>query len=913
MKFKRLVIISFLFISIQTLAQYHTPQSPIMIPKSNLDKSSLIEILNSTRALFTPIEIDELRLAIRKSNNAVDNEISLIKSHMSNRFMDKQELLQLKDIKQINEVIREKERNRKAIEEQIKNDLSNINFKGLFIVVLKEIDPWASKQQLADQAEITLAPRAIEDLNGVFVSSMTQVENSVLISDKIKSIISGEMSIEKQYISRTIDNRTKFLYVVKVNVAPLKKAVKTETTSLGEKENVLILNAMTEEAASQLAAFGVSQDEVTKVNFEVESTRQSIDLANATASRREMDILRNGNTNIGKIDKEIETLKNSLTNRSGTLKRIIEEKTDVTFDPNRPDESINAALAFLDKELDNLKSQLISIKEKELIARYAVSVTAEGTPAEDIAKTAVNIAGQIEQSYSRIEQFMEETTSENFMLKDVQRGQQKDVYRKLDTVWLYPVAGDQDNFLLTVVVQFNITDVKNPAVGQRTESFRQKDEKFGTMTDIDGNVYKTVRIGNQVWMAENLRVTRYRNGVEIPKVTDNNEWTGLKYGAYCVQNNDETNTDAYGYLYNWHVISHEGNIAPEGWHVPSEEEWQIFEKALGRNQTDIDKDTGLRGENTGGKLKETGSQYWKESTGAIDEFGFAARPGGSRGGYPSGLYTGMGYYARFWTATTSGTGEYNRWHRELSYNRGAMYRNDMYGMTSGMSIRLVKDSETTTRSEVKNKYGTAKDIDGNIYRTVKIGNQTWMIDNLKVTRYRNGDPIPKITSDSDWARLNNHAYCAYNNSEGTARNYGYLYNWYAAVDSRNIAPQGWHVPTDEEWKELERHIGFSPEEADDYAYRGTDQGGKLKEMGFRSWDSPNKGATNESRFSALPAGYRHWENGMFGYIRTRAYFWSSTEDNFNNVWCRVLRINESGVIRPQEKKHCGMSIRLVKD
>jgi uncharacterized protein (TIGR02145 family) len=116
------------------------------------------------------------------------------------------------------------------------------------------------------------------------------------------------------------------------------------------------------------------------------------------------------------------------------------------------------------------------------------------------------------------------------------------------------------------------------------------------------------------------------------------------------------------------------------------------------------------------------------------------------------------------------------------------------------------------------------DIDRNVYQTVKIGDQVWMAENLRVTHYRNGDAIPNV-KDEEWSDLRSGAYCAYENDETTAVTYGYLYNWSAVNDSRNIAPAVWHVPTDEEWKTLEMVLGTNQSQADDIGHRGIDEGG----------------------------------------------------------------------------------------
>jgi uncharacterized protein (TIGR02145 family) len=135
------------------------------------------------------------------------------------------------------------------------------------------------------------------------------------------------------------------------------------------------------------------------------------------------------------------------------------------------------------------------------------------------------------------------------------------------------------------------------------------------------------------------------------------------------------------------------------------------------------------------------------------------------------------------------------------------------------------------------------DIEGNVYKTIQIGTQTWMAENLKTTKYRNGDPITNVTAIMDWNDLTTGAYCWYNNDISNKATYGALYNWYAVTDSRNIAPSGWHVPTNDEMHTLMNYLGGLVAE-----------GGKLKETGTTHWASPNNGASNETGFTALPGG-----------------------------------------------------------
>ncbi|MCB9001260.1 MAG: fibrobacter succinogenes major paralogous domain-containing protein [Bacteroidales bacterium] len=159
----------------------------------------------------------------------------------------------------------------------------------------------------------------------------------------------------------------------------------------------------------------------------------------------------------------------------------------------------------------------------------------------------------------------------------------------------------------------------------------------GTVTDIDGNTYITVTIGNQVWMAENLKTTHYNDGTAIPNVTDGNEWAALTTGAYCWYSNATAYKDTYGALYNWYAVN-TGKLAPTGWHVATDAEWTTLTTYLGGESV------------AGGKLKETDTTHWASpNTGATNETGFTALPGGYRG--RGGAFGGIGGYGYWWSAT----------------------------------------------------------------------------------------------------------------------------------------------------------------------------------------------------------------------------------------------------------------------
>ncbi len=196
---------------------------------------------------------------------------------------------------------------------------------------------------------------------------------------------------------------------------------------------------------------------------------------------------------------------------------------------------------------------------------------------------------------------------------------------------------------------------------------------------------------------------------------------------------------------------------------------------------------------------------------------------------------------------------------------------------------------------------TVLDIDSNVYHTVKIGNQTWMMENLKVTRYRNGDPIPNVKSNIEWNKTNSGAYCNYDNDKKLATTYGRLYNWYCINDKRGLAPFGWRIPDDNDWQELVDYLG-----GDSIA------GGKLKAIGTSIWKSPNSGATNESNFFALPAGYRNYY-GSFSDLGFIGSWWSAPNRFSKDAWYRTVSYYDQKILRSHVNERLGFSARCIKD
>lgn len=177
----------------------------------------------------------------------------------------------------------------------------------------------------------------------------------------------------------------------------------------------------------------------------------------------------------------------------------------------------------------------------------------------------------------------------------------------------------------------------------------------------------------------------------------------------------------------------------------------------------------------------------------------------------------------------------------------------------------------------------------------------WMVINLDVSHYRNGDVIPQVTDATVWSSLTTGAWCYYNNDPANGAIYGKLYNWYAVNDPRGLAPEGWHVPTDAEWTILSNAFGGE-----------SVTGGKMKTTGTIRWNSPNTNATNEIGFSALPGGFRYYD-GKFSSIGANGHWWTATERYSKVAFYRSIYHDGGTLFRAENLAGFGFSVRCIRD
>jgi uncharacterized protein (TIGR02145 family) len=413
-----------------------------------------------------------------------------------------------------------------------------------------------------------------------------------------------------------------------------------------------------------------------------------------------------------------------------------------------------------------------------------------------------------------------------------------------------------------------------------------KDNETSSFTDPrDNKTYKTVKIGNQEWFAENLA---YLPAISPPSVGSNtapNYYVNGYTGTDVTEAKKNPNYSIYGVLYNWEAAK---AACPPGWHLPTDAEWKQLEIELGMTQAQANA-IGIRGTDQGSQMKSTTG--WPNNTNGTNTTGYSALPGGGR--ETNGTFWATDN-AHWWSSTkysssealTRDMGDYSQLHRGFS------------SFGRAFSVRCIKNYETSTFTDSR---------DGKTYKTVKIGNQEWFAENLAY--------LPAVSPATTGSTTSPNYYVYnYNGTDVNAAKattnystYGVLYNWEAA---KVACPPGWHLPTDAEWKQLEMTLGMSQSQADATGLRGTDQGTQMKSTS--GWNNNGNG-TNTSGFSGLPSGYRKHDGSGFSLNGQCETWWTSTNSATDSKWCRYVRYNYSNVERNPAYFSTGLSVRCIKD
>jgi uncharacterized protein (TIGR02145 family) len=417
------------------------------------------------------------------------------------------------------------------------------------------------------------------------------------------------------------------------------------------------------------------------------------------------------------------------------------------------------------------------------------------------------------------------------------------------------LSGDMDSQPVIPVFltpKKNIDSVNVTEAKSKPTSITANESLHENVKNTHETTYETLTIGNQIWMVDNLNVSCYRDGTQIPEVTDEKEWQ--KFGeegkgcwCYCDNNRDNRKKDVK--LYNWHALNNIKGVAPEGWRIPTKDDFE--------------------------KLSISFRQMLSMSNNATNFFGWYYQAERNSNGVFNIFRQGVGnrgcIMGNWWSASQSDS--------ESPYYCSILYSGEKYGhyeylriengiKGTGMAIRCVKDIEYAT-SKLNQKYSAVDKIitSQEKYESIKIGTQEWMVKNLDINHYSDGTPIREAKTNEEWLRYDAEkigCWSYYNNNSKAYTKYGKLYNWHAVNSRLGLAPKGWHIPTKEEYISLLKSL--SP----------IDNESAIKKLKSTiGWQEGCCG-TNESGWSGLGGGYRYCL-GAFKLIDETGYWWVDSE------------------------------------
>ena len=446
-----------------------------------------------------------------------------------------------------------------------------------------------------------------------------------------------------------------------------------------------------------------------------------------------------------------------------------------------------------------------------------------------------------------------------------------------------------------------------------------------------GVEYGIVDYAGRCWFVDNLQATEFANGEEIPYLVSlpgTTVWADANAESSSARTDaglDPSNSETFGFLYNWHAVEDERNLCPVGWHVPRDSEWMLAELEAGMPEAEIVVSGAWRGDAPGAGLAlkagpnsiipwdgNNASGLQVTNGGAIHNDGFSVVSS-------SGLY---------WDSDTAGT---LAGVRLFEGGQDGIYRG-FVNRGYGARVRCVKNApglQGCTDSEAGNFDVSATVDDGSCwyfdcesldyqgvqYSLVEVDGTCWFGENLQAMVYANGDAIIDGSDIGVWQSAGVDSTGAYGPPGGDASNvgdYGWLYNGFAVNDSRSLCPEGWRVASDEDWMGVEMEVGMSPGEAASYGGRGTNEATKLKAS---SDDVPPWNGTNEVGITCLPSSFRFGSGGygtsLEGFGVTH-YSWTSTESGSGNV-NRFVFGTQCVVYRDVEQLDAGAAVRCVRD
>ncbi len=450
-----LLLLTLLFVTKFHYSQDCIPDSPITLSRPELNKSSLVNLINQTKPRFKEEDLNRVMRQIGKCNQQLEIDLQSIENEISNYSLKVQELHRFKDVPSIQKRISDLRAGLKASKEELQKNLKQTSQTGVFAVLLKDIDIYADKNQFIRQAQDGLSPFAIENLNGVNIKRMTEIVNFKPVSDVIESFVSGEMVVKKRFLDQANYEEAHFLYAVQVSVSPLeKKQLQGKKASLA-KDVLIVQLDEGRTFESKLISQGVSSEDIESIHNSALPYVQLSQEENKNAFQRQQSILSKGKSEIQKIEQDITQAQKDLAERERKIQEFCKEN-GITYHKHDLDGSAKRALGYFRTKINELDSKWYQLKANEILDKNT-HITIQGTPSESFAEEGLRLQKSLNKESGTISKTTEKVRIEDFEVTDYEAQKEVEIYREVERIWLYPIPQKGGSFKLTVFAKFLIT------------------------------------------------------------------------------------------------------------------------------------------------------------------------------------------------------------------------------------------------------------------------------------------------------------------------------------------------------------------------------------------------------------------------------------------------------------------------
>jgi hypothetical protein len=442
------------------------PSSPVSVFLTGdiLNENEIKNKISTEKIQYSNQDLSALKQQIDECNSNMETQLAAQKAKIDALTLKYQQILGAKDIEKLQEHLKQLEKSRQESLQTLEDNLAKCKRTGIFMGILRDIDPYADINGFIQTTQNAIVPIAIEDIIGTNISRSTTVTDLQSVKDVIISYKGGKVQPALELYKKPLYAKKVFLYVLKNEVYPTKEIPKSNNSRLNLASNTLVFNVLTEDYVSEMQRLGISSEEIEQVKNKINTHKGVIETENENADIQAQNFASASMDEIRKIEREISDKKSELERKKQQLRGVLANISGVSFEEKNPAASVQNAQSLLKSQLQSLQKEWFSIKERE-IAYRETSVQIDGLPQEAIAQKAKELFTQIQKNYTEFTVSSELITVEDAAVTNYQAGTKVQKYRSVKQIWLYPSPQDDGTFKVGVVAMFGIADKKGSSSG----------------------------------------------------------------------------------------------------------------------------------------------------------------------------------------------------------------------------------------------------------------------------------------------------------------------------------------------------------------------------------------------------------------------------------------------------------------